>query len=137
MDLSEIPKVIKAMNDDWHNKPKGTISLNRLTAWHLVNELKSRLRKRQDGAVQHNSVDIMVTGCEVSLWLGEQFASDLQSAFPKMNIKAVSSNKILGLFSRDFQFPLIGHPTMENVGTHRTIVIIVSHRAVLHPGAPT
>ena len=128
VDLSEIPKVIKAMNDDWHNKPKGTISLNRLTAWHLVNELKSRLRKRQDGAVQHNSVDIMVTGCEVSLWLGEQFASDLQSAFPKMNIKAVSSNKILGLFGQDFPIPLVGHPTMENVwDLTDTIVIIVSH----------
>ena len=128
VDLSEIPKVIKAMNDDWHNNPKGTISLNRFTAWNLVKELKRRLRKREDGAVEYNSVDVMVTGCEVSLWLGEQFASDLQSAFPKMNIKAVSSNKVLGLFGQDFPIPLVGHPTMENVwDLTDTIVIIVSH----------
>jgi hypothetical protein len=128
VDLSEIPKVIKSMNDDWGNKPKGTISLNRLTAWNLVKELKKRIRKRIDGDMESNAVDIMVTGCEVSLWLGEQFASDLQSAFPKLNIKAVSSNKILGLFGQDFPIPLVGHPTMEDVwDLTDTIVIIVSH----------
>ena len=127
VDLSEIPKVIKSMNDDWGNKPKGTISLNRLTAWNLVKELKKRIRKRIDGDMESNAVDIMVTGCE-SLWLGEQFASDLQSAFPKLNIKAVSSNKILGLFGQDFPIPLVGHPTMEDVwDLTDTIVIIVSH----------
>jgi hypothetical protein len=128
LDLSEIPRVLKALNDDWNNKPKGTISLNRLTAWNLSKELKTRLRRRMDGKLESNSVDILVTGCEVSLWLGEQFASDLQSSFPKMSIKAVSSNKILGLFGQDFPIPLVGHPSMEPLWDLKdTIVIIVSH----------
>ena len=37
---------IKAINDDWSNRPKNTISLNRFTAWNLVNVLKKRLRKK-------------------------------------------------------------------------------------------
>ena len=44
------------------------------------------------------SVDILLTGCEVSLYLAEQFASDLKKSFPKLCIEAVSSNKLLGLF---------------------------------------
>ena len=108
VDLAEIPKVLKALNDDWNNKPKGTISLNRLTAWNLSNELKKRLRKRMDGKLESNAVDILVTGCEVSLWLGEQFASDLQSSFPKLSIKAVSSNKILA-GTREPSTPLTPH----------------------------
>ena len=66
VDLSEIPKVIKAMNDDWHNNPKGTISLNRFTAWNLVKESKAGCENERM-AVEYNSVDVMVTGCEVSL----------------------------------------------------------------------
>jgi hypothetical protein len=35
-------------------------------------------------------VDILITGCEVSLWLGEQFASDLSALMPKLNIKTTA-----------------------------------------------
>ncbi|MGK3756291.1 MAG: hypothetical protein ACI8RD_008602 [Bacillariaceae sp.] len=38
------------------------------------------------------SVDILVTGCEVSLWLAEQFASDLQKALPKLYVRAGPSS---------------------------------------------
>jgi hypothetical protein len=50
-----------------------------------------------NGSISRNagSVDIILTGCEVSLWIAENFASDLQKAFPKLFVKAVSSNKIV------------------------------------------
>ena len=31
-------------------------------------------------------VDILVTGVEASLWIGEQFASDLQTLFPSLRV---------------------------------------------------
>ena len=49
----------------------------------------------------HKRVDILLTGCEVSLWLAEQFASDLQRAFPNLHIKSTSSNKLLGIFGQE------------------------------------
>ena len=55
-------------------------SYNRMTAWAFASRLQTRLG-RTDG-----SVDLLITGCEVSLWLGEQFAADVHLAFPKLKV---------------------------------------------------
>jgi len=74
------------------------------------------------------SVDILLTGCEVSLYLAEQFASDLKKAFPKLVIEAVSSNKLLGLYGQEIAVPMLGFPhSAETRNIHDSIVIIVSH----------
>jgi hypothetical protein len=44
-------------------------------------------------------VDVLITGCEASLWIGEQFASDLQDLFPALRVVAMSANKIIGTIS--------------------------------------
>jgi hypothetical protein len=44
-------------------------------------------------------VDVLITGCEASLWIGEQFASDLQDLFPALRVVAMSANKIIGMMS--------------------------------------
>lgn len=88
------------------------------------------MRARADKTIdtQTNTVDILVTGCEVSLWVGEQFVSDLQKCFPKLGIKAVSSNKLLGLFGQELPMPAIGFPYTEKcLDMKDPIVIIVSH----------
>jgi hypothetical protein len=46
-------------------------------------------------------VDVLITGCEASLWIGEQFASDLQDLFPALRVVAMSANKIIGTISAD------------------------------------
>jgi hypothetical protein len=81
-----------------------------MTAWNLSKCIRERLKARITGTVDTGSVDILLTGCEVSLWLAEQFASDLSKCFPKLQIKAVSSNKLLGLFGQEFSMPTIGFP---------------------------
>lgn len=45
--------------------------------------------------LERQGYDIVVTGIEVSLWLGEQFASDLKRLFPDLKIGVTSANKIL------------------------------------------
>ena len=124
-DIRDIPRVCKDIQENW--KVSG---LNRYTAWNLVRRIKQRLRGRISGNIPSTcaSVDILLTGCEVSLWLAEQFAADMRKSFPNLNVQAVSSNKILGVFGQDLTMPAIGDPMAEHAHDFKgSIVIIVSH----------
>ncbi len=126
-DIREIPYVCKVIQDDWQSR-RASSSLNRLTAFNLSRCLRKRLEQHANGTVPNMSVDILLTGCEVSLYVAEQFASDLKKAFPKLSIEAVSSNKLLGLYGQEIAVPSIGFqyaPQTRNI--HDSIVIIVSH----------
>ncbi|KAL7566060.1 hypothetical protein ACA910_009847 [Epithemia clementina (nom. ined.)] len=129
IDIEDIPKVCSNIQDDWHSDYAAT-SLNRLTAHTLSRALRRLLDKRIKGETERSSraVDILLTGCEVSLWLAEQFASDLQKAFPKLDVVALSSNKLLGLYGQDVPVPAFGFPhSPRTMDLHDAIVIIVSH----------
>ena len=128
-DIRDIPRICRAIQDDWRGFSTDT-SLNRLTAWNFTKCLQKRMadihQKKMER--QPGSVDILLTGCEVSLWLAEQFASDVQKAFPKLGMKAISSNKLLGLFGQDFSVPSIGFPFSQRSHDFKdAIVIIISH----------
>jgi hypothetical protein len=130
-DLMEIPLVCKKIQDDWSNKHDKMFSLNRLSALNLGRCIKERIEACANGKYQDNPnrVDILCTGCEVSLWLAEQFASDLQKAFPNLRILALSSNKLLGLYGQDtFGVPTVGFPQgTRTMDLDDTITIICSH----------
>jgi hypothetical protein len=132
-DIRDIPMICGAIQDDWLNIGDGStmFSLNRLTAWNLGRCIKERLDKYVSGELTTcaNKVDILLTGCEVSLWLAEQFASDLQKAFPKLRIIAMSSNKLLGLYGQEeINIPTVGFPVSEkSLNLFDAITIIVSH----------
>jgi hypothetical protein len=125
-DIRDIPRVCKKIQDDWRD-----VGLNRMTAWNLANCIRARMKAHVDGkiACHGGTVDILVTGCEVSLWVAEQFAADLQKCFPKLFVKAISSNKILGLFGQELPMPCIGFPYSQVSMDVRNdpIIIIVSH----------
>lgn len=126
-DIKGIPQACQEIQDDW-TAQKAKSSLNRLTAFNLAGCLRARMEAHAAGKVPARAVDILLTGCEVSLWLAEQFAADLQKAFPSLSIKAVSSNKLLGLFGQDLPVPALGFPnSAENLNPIDAIVIIVSH----------
>ena len=127
-DIQDIPRICSNIQDDWHSDYAGT-SLNRLTAHALSRALRKLLEARVRGTERSShEVDILLTGCEVSLWLAEQFASDLRKAFPKLVTMAVSSNKLLGLFGQDIAVPAFGFPySPQTYDFHDTIVIIISH----------
>ena len=132
-DIRDIPKVCSAIQDDWMDigHKSSMFSLNRLTAWNLGRSIKERLEQYASGKLTPcaNRVDILLSGCEVSLWLAEQFASDLQKSFPKLRIVAISSNKLLGLYGQEgISIPTIGHPISESsLNLYDSITIIVSH----------
>jgi hypothetical protein len=57
----------------------------------MIKCMKHRVDTRTD------STDLLIGGVEASLWVAEQFAADLRSIFPQLNIVTVSANKLLGL----------------------------------------
>ena len=67
-DIRAIPDVVRRIQDDW-NDPSS--SLNRLTAYTLFFKLRPRLLAHANGT-HDGSIDLLITGCEVSLWIGEQ-----------------------------------------------------------------
>ena len=124
-DIRDIPRICKQIQDDWRN-----VGLNRMTAWNLANCIRARMKAHVDGKIARHggTVDILVTGCEVSLWVAEQFVADLQKCFPKLFVKAISSNKILGLFGQELAMPCIGFPYSQvSMDMNDPIIIIVSH----------
>ena len=58
-------------------------SLNLLTAFTLLHKLRPRMVAHDEGT-HDGSIDLLITGCEVSLWVGEEFQSDLHNAFPQL-----------------------------------------------------
>ena len=74
------------------------------------------------------SVDVLVTGCEVSLWCGEQFSADLCLVFPQLKLEVISANKLLGQLGQSFPIPQPGFRFNERSHKLRnTIVLLVSH----------
>lgn len=57
----------------------------------LIDCMRNRMQTKTD------STDLIIGGVEASLWVAEQFAADLRTIFPQLNIVTVSSNKLLGL----------------------------------------
>jgi hypothetical protein len=124
-DIRDIPRVCDEIQNNWKSP-----SLNSLTLFHFIRCLRSRLQARVSGKVpvHAGTVDILLTGCEVSLWLAEQFATDLQKCFPRLFVQACSSNKILGVFGQELAVPSVGYPMCQQTpDLSETIVIIVSH----------
>ena len=123
-DIADIPSVLQRIHDDW-DEPSS--SLNRLTAFTLQARLRKRLQAHAAGT-HDGSVDLLISGCEVSLWLGEQFASDLHRLFPALKIVVLSANKLLGQLGQSFPTPQVGFSFQE--ASHNfsdSCVLLISH----------
>lgn len=48
-------------------------------------------------ATSDDCTDLLIGGVEASLWIAEQFATDLRMTFPSLNISTVSTNKLLSV----------------------------------------
>ena len=96
-DIEAIPVVLARVRDEWR-EPE---SLNRLTATAFARMLLEKMAVNQEGAAsahEARNVDVLVVGCETSLWMGEQFAADLQRALPKVHAVAMSANKLVQMY---------------------------------------
>lgn len=101
-DIKDIPRVLKEVNATWHDPS----SFNRQSADYLAELLieKAKLWEQKQQAkiniklsreAYKQSLDLLITGVESSLWLGEQFAQDLLTLFPGLHVDTLSSNQVL------------------------------------------
>ena len=109
-DINSIPQILHQIKVDWEDPT----SLNRRSADYLVSlfaEKVRRFEKRQrlmfkagllSKIREMPAVDLLITGEENSLWLGEKFAQDLKVVFPFLNIVTISANQILQQLDRGF-----------------------------------
>lgn len=101
-DIQDIPKVLKAIEASWSDPT----SFNRQTADYLAELLiekaklwdqkqRATINIKLDRTAYEPSLDLLITGVESSLWLGEQFAQDLTTFFPALSVRTLSSNQVL------------------------------------------
>jgi hypothetical protein len=109
-DIRAIPQVLTAIEESWRDSPEGTLrerdSFNRQSADYLaellIEKAKNWDRRQQatidiklDRAPLDRSVDLLITGVESSLWVGERFAQDLATLCPGLRIETRSANQVL------------------------------------------
>ncbi len=86
-DLKVTPAVLNAIDHAWSNPQ----SIERVAGNALAQNLVGAMHKRI--VQQKDTIDLIIAGVEVSLWLAEQFAADLRLIFPNLNVATVSANK--------------------------------------------
>eukprot|EP00900_Chrysochromulina_parva_P025731 jgi/Chrpa1/7792/Chrysochromulina_OHIO_Genome00022035-RA len=129
-DLRDIPGVLRMLQRDFADHQ---VSLNVPTAWTFASRVRRRLRRYERGEAD-GSVDVLITGCEASLWVGEQFASDLSLVFPRLKIVTLSANKLLGQLGQRFPIPQEGFQFHAKAYSFReSIVLLLSHSGGTFP----
>ncbi|WP_019504840.1 hypothetical protein [Pleurocapsa sp. PCC 7319] len=119
-DIRSIPRVLNDIKTSWQNPA----SLNRQSAnymAYLLTEKVQRFEGRQRmmfhaGLISQirrlSTVDLLITGEENSLWLGERFAQDLKTIFPFLNVVTLSANEVLQQLSQDFSQLYVGKDSL-------------------------
>ncbi|GAP94307.1 hypothetical protein [Leptolyngbya sp. NIES-2104] len=91
-DIQEIPKILKSIEQSWDDPT----SFNRQTADYFVELLIEKAKNlKLERVTDTPAIDLLITGVESSLWLGERFAQDLVLICPAMIVKTISSNQLL------------------------------------------
>lgn len=122
-DLAAIPGLLSRIQDDWINP----LSANRASAQAFARLLiakatplseKQALLEREglDPALARSShVDLLVTGIENSLWLGEHFARDLEGLMPMLNVRTLSASSVLQHLHHDASSLNLSHQSIVMV----------------------
>ena len=114
-DLRDLPRVLNKIQNTWLDPT----SINRQSAEYLsfliiktkyLSQKQEKLETLGLDLTQRESrhVDLLITGVENSLWLGERFAQDLKAIFPLLSIKTSSSNQVLQKLQYDFESLRLG-----------------------------
>jgi hypothetical protein len=86
-DLRVVPAVLSAIDKAW----AAPQSIERITGQSLADCLVGCMLRRMEKNL--DTIDLLIGGVEVSLWMAEQWAADLRTVFPQLNVTTVSANK--------------------------------------------
>lgn len=131
-DIAEIPDLLATIHDDWSNPG----SRNRQSADALAQLLiakaanlsdKAKVLKGaglDDGLAKSRHVDLLITGVENSLWLGQQFGRDISSLMPRLSVQVLSANEVLKALQNDIDSLHLAR---------QSIVLVLSHSGRTFP----
>ena len=96
-DIAAIPQVLRRVRAEWQHAD----SLNRQSATAFARMLLEKMalnaQPSDQAAHERRDVDLLLVGVETSLWLAEQWASDVEHAMPRVAVRCLSANKVLSL----------------------------------------
>lgn len=109
-DIRDIPQVLQTVAASWSDRTSFNCQSADYLSELLIEKAK-RWEQRQRATINikldqidnEQSLDLLITGVESSLWLGEQFAQDLTTLFPALTVKALSANQVLRNLSHDLK----------------------------------
>lgn len=101
-DMREIPAILRSIDRTWRDPA----SFNRQSADYLTELLIEKAKQweqrqratiniKLNQGVYEQFLDLLITGVESSLWLGERFAQDLGMLFPALSVQTISANQAL------------------------------------------
>lgn len=131
-DLAAIPALLCGIRNGWidpgsPNRQSANVLAQLLIA-KAANVAHKQTLLRQAGLdpslAKSRHVDLLVTGVENSLWLGEQFARDLSAVMPLLSVKALSANTVLKGLQNDFESLALAK---------QSIVLVLSHSGRTFP----
>lgn len=131
-DLAAIPALLCGIRNGWidpgsPNRQSANVLAQLLIA-KAANVAHKQTLLRQAGLdpslAKSRHVDLLVTGVENSLWLGEQFAKDLSAVMPLLSVKALSANTVLKILQNDFESLALAK---------QSIVLVLSHSGRTFP----
>lgn len=131
-DIADIPGLLAKIRDDWShpgsNNRQSADGLAQLLIAKAANLAAKAMVLREagldDSLAKSNHLDLLITGVENSLWLGDQFAKDLSALMPRLSVRALSANAVLHAFQND----------IEQLGLARqSIVLVLSHSSRTFP----
>ncbi len=107
-DIRSIPKVLQAVATSWRDPASFNCQSAEYFAELLLEKAKSWDQRQRatiniklDRVPEDRSLDLLITGVESSLWLGERFAQDLAILFPALRIETISANQVLRKIQAD------------------------------------
>jgi hypothetical protein len=107
-DIGQIPQVLQALETSWRDPDSFNCQSAEYFAELLLDKAKSWDRRQQatiniklDRSAEDKSLDLLITGVESSLWLGERFAQDLTILFPGLRVGTISANQVLRKIQSD------------------------------------
>ncbi|MBE9060505.1 hypothetical protein IQ256_05815 [cf. Phormidesmis sp. LEGE 11477] len=144
-DIQDIPRVLAEVNAAWRDPSSFNCQSADYLADLLIDRVKVWEQKQAtinakfdparfdyerfgyvefDTATDERALDLLITGVESSLWIGEQFAQDLLVLFPDLRVEACSSNRVLRSLRDD--------PSKLHLAKH-SIVLAISQSGQTFP----
>jgi hypothetical protein len=125
-DIAAIPALLAAIQDDWSNPGSANRQCADALAQLLITKaayLSAKERVLQQSGLdvrlaRSSHVDLLITGVENSLWLGERFATDLSLLMPRLHIRTLSANAVMQALQHDFDSLALAR---------QSVVIVLSH----------